>query len=52
MRKAVQQKNKIKYRNKQQLPNNDKFLRTGKTNSEYSSSYYVKVGNCKRSDIK
>ena len=41
----------VKNRFKQNAPTNDKFLKN-KLNGEYSSSYYFKVGNCPRHDIK
>ena len=52
LRAACLAKNKVKYRDIESPPTSDPFLRKRKTSGEHSSSYYVKVGTCPRSDIK
>ena len=44
--------NKIKYSKKETPPTKDPFLKKYKVTGDKSSSYYVKVGNCPRPDIK
>ena len=44
--------NKIKYQQRLPPPTKDKFLKKYKITGDKSSSYYVKVGDCPRPDLK